>query len=98
MKTETAYSTVPPSYEGTTGQYAPPMQAAPAAPAMSAAQVGEQYRAELFARCAKGIHEPQRKYGVCGIITAIACFPLGLICLFADSNKVCARCGVRLEA
>lgn len=46
MKTETAYSTVPPSYEGTTGQYAPPMQAAPAAPAMSAAQVGEQYRAE----------------------------------------------------
>ncbi|KAL1701386.1 hypothetical protein EV121DRAFT_294292 [Schizophyllum commune] len=64
---------------------------------MSAAQVGEQYRAELLAQCAQGIHDPQRKYGVCGIITAVLCFPCGLICLFSDAEKRCTRCGVKVE-
>jgi peptidoglycan/LPS O-acetylase OafA/YrhL len=35
----------------------------------------------VFARCAQGIHEPTTKYGICGIITAVVCFPIGLICL-----------------
>ena len=30
--------------------------------------------------CAAGQHDPTKKYGVCGIITAIVCFPCGLIC------------------
>ncbi|KAL1712108.1 hypothetical protein EV715DRAFT_297382 [Schizophyllum commune] len=64
---------------------------------MSAAQVGEQYRAELFAQCAQGIHDPKRKYGACGIITAVLCFPCGLICLFSDAEKRCTRCGVKVE-
>ncbi|KAF8233672.1 hypothetical protein L208DRAFT_1265799 [Tricholoma matsutake] len=84
-------------------QYTPPMtqeKSAPhgaPAPVANASQLGEEYRAELYARCAKGIHQPQRKYGACGIITAILCFPIGLICLFTDSSKVCSQCGVRLE-
>ncbi|KAJ3753406.1 hypothetical protein EV360DRAFT_87815 [Lentinula raphanica] len=35
--------------------------------------VGDQYRAQLFAQCAQGIHDPHTKYGVCGIITAVVC-------------------------
>ena len=31
--------------------------------------------------CAAGNHDYTKKYGVCGIITAIICFPCGLICL-----------------
>ncbi|KAJ7774488.1 hypothetical protein DFH07DRAFT_799814, partial [Mycena maculata] len=51
----------------------------------SAAQIGEEFRAQLFAQCAQGIHQPTTKYGVCGIITAVICFPIGLICLFIDT-------------
>ncbi|KIY43358.1 hypothetical protein FISHEDRAFT_27226, partial [Fistulina hepatica ATCC 64428] len=61
---------------------------------VSAAQVGEQYRAELFAQCAKGVHDPTNEYGMCGIITAIVFFPIGLICLFSGRKKRCTRCGV----
>ena len=32
--------------------------------------------------CAAGNHDYTKKYGVCGIITAILCFPCGLICLW----------------
>ena len=35
----------------------------------------------VLARCAHGEHDPQNKYGICGIITALVCFPIGLICL-----------------
>lgn len=35
----------------------------------------------VYARCAQGIHQPTTKYGICGIITAVVCFPCGLICL-----------------
>ncbi|KAJ7097824.1 hypothetical protein B0H15DRAFT_623061 [Mycena belliarum] len=62
----------------------------------SAAQVGEEYRAQLFAQCAQGIHQPTTKYGVCGIITAVVCFPIGLICLFTDTEQKCDRCGIKL--
>ncbi|THU83143.1 hypothetical protein K435DRAFT_690119 [Dendrothele bispora CBS 962.96] len=62
----------------------------------SAAQIGEEYRAALFAQCAQGRHSPKTTYGPCGIITAIICFPFGLICLFSDTEKKCDRCGVQL--
>ncbi|KIK66853.1 hypothetical protein GYMLUDRAFT_218270 [Collybiopsis luxurians FD-317 M1] len=58
---------------------------------------GEQYQAQLLGQCAQGIHDPETKYGVCGIITAVICFPIGLICLFSDRTRRCARCGVLLE-
>ncbi|KAJ7271872.1 hypothetical protein B0H12DRAFT_1091816 [Mycena haematopus] len=64
---------------------------------MSAQQVGEQYRAQLFAQCAQGIHQPTTKYGICGIITAVVCFPIGLICLFTDTEQKCDRCGIKLS-
>ncbi|KAF8800560.1 hypothetical protein BYT27DRAFT_7262720 [Phlegmacium glaucopus] len=60
------------------------------------ANAGQQYRDQLFALCAQGQHERKTEYGVCGIITAIACFPIGLICLFMDTNVKCSRCGVSL--
>ncbi|KAJ7449900.1 hypothetical protein FB451DRAFT_1410687 [Mycena latifolia] len=62
----------------------------------TAAQVGEDYRAQLFAQCAQGIHQPTTKYGICGIITAVVCFPIGLICLFTDTEQKCDRCGIKL--
>ncbi|KIK66852.1 hypothetical protein GYMLUDRAFT_913406 [Collybiopsis luxurians FD-317 M1] len=58
---------------------------------------GEQYQTQLLALCAQGNHDPETKYGACGIITAICCFPIGLICLFTDRQKRCARCKVLLE-
>ncbi|KAJ7905593.1 hypothetical protein B0H14DRAFT_2660815 [Mycena olivaceomarginata] len=64
---------------------------------MSAQQVGEQYRAQLYAQCAQGIHQPTTKYGVFGIITAVVCFPIGLICLFVDTEQKCDRCGIKLS-
>ncbi|KAJ3512752.1 hypothetical protein NLJ89_g3341 [Agrocybe chaxingu] len=63
----------------------------------SAATLGQQYRDQLFAQCALGNHEKTTRYGICGIIAAIVLFPFGLICLFTDTEKKCARCGVRLE-
>ncbi|THU88412.1 hypothetical protein K435DRAFT_761920 [Dendrothele bispora CBS 962.96] len=63
---------------------------------MSNAQLGDQYRSALFAQCAQGNHQPETKYGVCGIITAVVCFPCGLICLFSDTEKKCSRCGITL--
>ncbi|KAF8212142.1 hypothetical protein K438DRAFT_1806041 [Mycena galopus ATCC 62051] len=89
-----------PPVQGGTG-YAPQPQGYAPQPTpqtqMSAAQVGEQYRAQLFAQCAQGIHQPTTKYGVCGIITAVVCFPIGLICLFTDTEQKCDRCGIKLS-
>ncbi|KAJ6596982.1 hypothetical protein DFH09DRAFT_107961 [Mycena vulgaris] len=76
--------------------YAPQPQPQSYPSQQSAAQVGEQYRAQLFAQCAQGIHQPTTKYGVCGIITAVICFPIGLICLFIDTEQKCDRCGIKL--
>ena len=39
------------------------------------------YAHAVLARCARGDHDVETKFGVCGIITAIVCFPCGLICL-----------------
>ncbi|KAI0696020.1 hypothetical protein BC835DRAFT_1272470 [Cytidiella melzeri] len=60
-------------------------------------QMGSQYQAQLLARCARGEHDVEKKYGPCGIITAVICFPIGLIALFIDVERKCSRCGVRLE-
>jgi hypothetical protein len=35
-----------------------------------------------------GQHDPVTRYGVCGIITAILCFPIGLICLLYVAFKM----------
>ncbi|KAJ7430720.1 hypothetical protein B0H11DRAFT_2083542 [Mycena galericulata] len=77
--------------------YAPQPQPQSNPSQRSAAQVGEDYRAQLFAQCAQGIHQPTTKYGVCGIITAVVCFPIGLICLFTDTEQKCDRCGIKLS-
>ncbi|KAH9478460.1 hypothetical protein JR316_0008915 [Psilocybe cubensis] len=69
----------------------------PVDPAMAAAIAGQQYRDQLFALCAAGQHERVTSYGICGIITAVVCFPCGLICLFSDTEEKCARCGVSLS-
>ncbi|KAE9390475.1 hypothetical protein BT96DRAFT_833368, partial [Gymnopus androsaceus JB14] len=50
----------------------------------------------VLAQCAQGVHDPETKYGMCGIITAVCLFPIGLICLFTDRKRKCARCGVPL--
>ncbi|KAJ7709816.1 hypothetical protein B0H17DRAFT_1029356 [Mycena rosella] len=76
--------------------YAPQPQPQSYPSQRSAAQVGEEYRAQLFAQCAAGVHQPTTKYGVCGIITAVLCFPIGLICLFIDTEQKCDRCGIKL--
>ncbi|KAF8155761.1 hypothetical protein B0H34DRAFT_798882 [Crassisporium funariophilum] len=67
----------------------------PAVP--TAVGAGEAYRDQLFAQCAQGNHERKTEYGMCGILTAVFCFPCGLICLFSDSQEKCSRCGVSLE-
>ncbi|KAJ7581256.1 hypothetical protein C8J56DRAFT_794447 [Mycena floridula] len=94
-----------PAYDTQYSQQQVPMQPInnlqpPQAPQMpkSASQIGEEYRAQLFARCAQGAcMSLTTKYGVCGIITAVVCFPIGLICLFMDTEQKCARCGIRLD-
>ncbi|KAI0769988.1 hypothetical protein C8Q74DRAFT_864828 [Fomes fomentarius] len=75
---------------GVTGY--PPAQT----PQMANMSAGQQYQQQLFAQCAAGNHDVTTKYGVFGIIMAVVCFPCGLICL-TDTEKRCARCGVRLD-
>ncbi|KAJ7866828.1 hypothetical protein B0H14DRAFT_3592342 [Mycena olivaceomarginata] len=64
---------------------------------MSAQQVGDQFRGQLFAQCAQGMHQPSKKYGVFGIIVAVVCFPIGLIALLIDVENKCDRCGLKLS-
>ncbi|KAK7031152.1 hypothetical protein VNI00_013567 [Paramarasmius palmivorus] len=90
-----ANSPPPPMENKEQSQQAPVTMQAPPPP--DPAVAGEEYRATLFAQCAQGIHQPTTKYGMCGIITAIMCFPCGLICLFSDTEQKCDRCGVILE-
>ncbi|KAJ8475102.1 hypothetical protein ONZ45_g15720 [Pleurotus djamor] len=45
-------------------------------------ELGRQYQAAMYARCAQGMHDPTTKYGACGIIAAILLFPIGLIFLW----------------
>ncbi|THV06301.1 hypothetical protein K435DRAFT_743767 [Dendrothele bispora CBS 962.96] len=59
-------------------------------------EVGERYRSQLWAMCARGAHDPETRYGCGGIVIAIIFFPLGLIALAVDRQKKCARCGIRM--
>ncbi|KAI9446369.1 hypothetical protein H4582DRAFT_1905215 [Lactarius indigo] len=59
---------------------------------------GEQYRNQMLALCARGDHDVVTSFGLCGIICAILLFPIGLIFLCIDTEKKCARCGVRLSS
>jgi len=43
--------------------------------------------------CTDGQHVYSLHYGMCGIVSAIVFFPIGLLCLFADMKRVCSRCG-----
>ncbi|KXN87331.1 hypothetical protein AN958_08956 [Leucoagaricus sp. SymC.cos] len=45
--------------------------------------------------CAQGNHARTRKYGPCGLITAIVLFPIGLLALLVDVEEYCVRCGTR---
>ncbi|KAN0140721.1 hypothetical protein V8E53_001165 [Lactarius tabidus] len=58
---------------------------------------GRQYRDQMLALCARGEHDVVTSFGLCGIICAILLFPIGLIFLCIDTEKKCARCGVRLS-
>ncbi|KAI0282997.1 hypothetical protein BGY98DRAFT_1058321 [Russula aff. rugulosa BPL654] len=60
--------------------------------------VGQQYRNQLFAQCARGNHDETTSFGLCGIICAILLFPIGLIFLCIDTEKKCSRCGLRLPS
>ncbi|KAK0210925.1 hypothetical protein DFS33DRAFT_1378901 [Desarmillaria ectypa] len=97
----------PPEYGGSmyAGQPQPPlpqqqssnMQPPQQAPQRTPAQIGDEYRSALYAQCAAGVHDPTTKFGICGIITAVICFPIGLICLFMDTEQKCDRCGAKLR-
>ncbi|KAH7871563.1 uncharacterized protein C8R40DRAFT_1120987 [Lentinula edodes] len=42
-------------------------------------------------------HNQKTKYGICGILTAILCFPCGLMFIVSsDRKKRCARCNIAL--
>ncbi|KAG5727978.1 hypothetical protein E4T56_gene19340 [Termitomyces sp. T112] len=46
--------------------------------------------------CAQGHHASSIRFGLCGILAAIFCFPIGFICMCLDTERVCARCGIRM--
>ncbi|KAF9054036.1 hypothetical protein BJ165DRAFT_1522616 [Panaeolus papilionaceus] len=48
-------------------------------------------------RCAQGYHESGRSFGLCGICSAVLLFPIGLACLFLDSERRCRECGAILS-
>ncbi|KAI8986061.1 hypothetical protein BD414DRAFT_461442 [Trametes punicea] len=64
--------------------------------AAGAAMPGAQYQERLMAMCASGNHDIEKHHGIAGIIGAIICFPIGLLCLLLDVEKRCVRCGVRV--
>ncbi|KIY72023.1 hypothetical protein CYLTODRAFT_418206 [Cylindrobasidium torrendii FP15055 ss-10] len=57
-------------------------------------QQGEEYRSALYAKCARGEHQLRTHYGVCGIVTSVLLFPIGLFALMCDNTKKCTVCGV----
>ncbi|KIM41944.1 hypothetical protein M413DRAFT_445144 [Hebeloma cylindrosporum] len=77
-------------------RYTPQMAMVPVA-IVPAAVVGAQYQSEMYSQCARGDHQFTTKYGPCGIITAVCCFPIGLLCLFLDTERQCVRCGLRID-
>ncbi|KAF9462312.1 hypothetical protein BDZ94DRAFT_735885 [Collybia nuda] len=62
---------------------------------LTPALTGDMYRSQL---CATGQHQWNTVYGPVGIITAILCFPIGLLALLVDKKNVCARCQTTIPA
>ncbi|EJF63337.1 hypothetical protein BD309DRAFT_853676 [Dichomitus squalens] len=50
----------------------------------------------VFALCAQGNHDVTTRYGMVGILTAIFCFPIGLLALLVDKERRCVRCGAHV--
>nr|VWO95080.1 Zn(2)-C6 fungal-type domain-containing protein [Ganoderma boninense] len=65
-----------------------PQSGYPPAGPTPAMNPGMQYQQQWQPRC--------DKYGMAGIITAIVCFPCGLLALLCDQEKRCVRCGSRV--
>ncbi|KAF8503471.1 hypothetical protein F5888DRAFT_1799794 [Russula emetica] len=84
------------SYSGSPPQWNAPVTGSQSLPPEE--WVGQQYRNQLFAQCARGNHDEMTSFGLCGIICAILLFPIGLIFLCIDTEKKCSRCGVRLPS
>ncbi|KAI0632216.1 hypothetical protein C8Q77DRAFT_1272272 [Trametes polyzona] len=76
-------------YQGAPMQpgYYPPGPQGPGGAPVQQLGAGAQYQQQLFAMCAAGHHDVQTKYGIAGIIGAIVFFPIGLLCLLADTEK-----------
>lgn len=51
-----------------------------------------------LALCQQKGHEPMTNYGTLGILSAIFCFPVGIICCLLDQRTMCRRCGTVLSA
>ncbi|KAJ7463985.1 hypothetical protein FB451DRAFT_1561923, partial [Mycena latifolia] len=85
----------PPAGYQQQGHYAqPPPQGYAPQPQMNViVQPGMSYSAQMFAQCEQGNHQMKTKYGMFGLITAIACFPCGILALFIDNEQKCERCG-----
>ncbi|KAI0826900.1 hypothetical protein BC628DRAFT_1338725 [Trametes gibbosa] len=83
-----------PQYTGGSPPGYPPQPGPPQAPLLSA---GAQYQQQLFAMCAAGNHDIQSKHGIAGIIGAIVFFPIGLLCLMADTEKRMKTCSVSAD-
>ncbi|EAU88521.2 hypothetical protein CC1G_04227 [Coprinopsis cinerea okayama7 len=75
---------------------APEAHPQPRAAPAPAANLGAQYQQDRLAQCAVGNHDTTTKYGACGIIFAILCFPIGLVGLCIDREERCVRCGARM--
>jgi len=56
-------------------------------------QRGRDYQAMLLAKCAEGLHDYSTSYGIVGILSAVICFPCGIVGLFIDQERKCVRCG-----
>ncbi|KAM5534993.1 hypothetical protein V8D89_011366 [Ganoderma adspersum] len=93
------YPAVQPQFYPTAGVYAQgsigPQSGFQTAPAQAVYVMGPaaQYQQQLFTMCANGNHDVVTKYGMVGILTAVFCFPIGLLALLVDKERRCVRCG-----
>ncbi|KAJ9052016.1 hypothetical protein DSO57_1038431 [Entomophthora muscae] len=52
---------------------------------------------QLGGCCDGGAHLFEDEYTTCGIIWAVVCFPVGLICCYADRYSRCRKCRTRRD-
>ncbi|EJU04139.1 hypothetical protein DACRYDRAFT_20764 [Dacryopinax primogenitus] len=53
---------------------------------------------DLRGICLRQGHVPVESFGAMGIVAAICCFPIGIICCIMDRREQCSRCGEVLQA